>query len=133
MKGNIALIIISLGMTSYLQAVETNTGKTIFGPPVMEHPTYPNSGQLRHRSIDITGEEMSNSTMSSDQDPRVPSENPQVKKTSKHKQQIPQGPYDDEYRIHQEEGLDGKEAQEAAETKKFDLSNKEIKRKQQGH
>ena len=126
------LILLSLFLYPVLALAETNTGKTISGPETIGHPTYPTSGQTRSRSNDMTGEDMSNSThMGSDQDPRVPTDNPTAQGSSSKKKGIRQGPYQDEKRLHREEGPDGLEAQEAAEDG-FDISKEDMKRKQQG-
>ncbi len=124
--------ILALLLYPVFALAETNTGKTISGPETIGHPSYPTSGQTRSRSNDMTGEDMSNSTlMGSDQDPRVPMENPTARDSRAKKDGIRQGPYQDKKRLHREEGPDGLEAQEAAEDG-FDISKEAIKRKQRG-
>jgi hypothetical protein len=117
-----------------LVVAETNTGKTISGPETLGQPTYPTSGQTRNRSNDMTGEDMSNATlMGSDQDPRVPTENPTVREDGRSgKKGIKRGPYKDKKFHPREEGPDGQEAQEAAEEGGFDISKEAIERKQHG-
>ena len=126
------VILASLLFFPVLAFAETNTGKTISGPETIGQPTYPTAGQTRSRSNDMTGEDMSNSTlMGSDQDPRVPMENPTARESKGRKNGIKQGPFQDKKRHHREEGPDGVEAQEAAE-EGFQISDEAIKRKQQG-
>ncbi|MBA2404574.1 MAG: hypothetical protein H0V66_07375 [Bdellovibrionales bacterium] len=123
------IIVLLLGV--YFPQADAQTGKKVFGPPTMGQPSYPNSGMTRSRSNDMTGKDMSNSSlMGSDVDPTVP-ENPQLRGDRK-ETSLNSGPYKDENQIHSEEGADGRQAQEAAEKESFDLSRKQIKRKQQG-
>jgi len=110
-------------------SVEAQTGRTIHGPDTINHPSYPNSGPLRNRSNDMTGRDMSNATkMGSDQSPIVPGRNPVVK--SKKKSPVQTGPFRDDDYDFAEEGSDGREAQEAAEVKSFNLTEKQIKKRQ---
>lgn len=126
------IILVTLLLFPVLALAETNAGKTIQGPETLGQPTYPTSGQTRSRSNDMTGEDMSNATlMGSDEDPRVPTENPTARDSKSKKKGIKQGPYQDAKRDFREEGPDGIEAQEAAEDG-FDISKEAIKRKQQG-
>lgn len=112
-----------------LSNVYAQTGRTIQGPETYGHPSYPNSGPLRNRSNDMTGEDMSNATkMGSDISPIVPERRPLVK--SKKDRPAQTGPYRDDQYDFAEEGKDGLEAQEAAEEKSFDLSREEIKDRQ---
>ncbi|MBA2404143.1 MAG: hypothetical protein H0V66_05180 [Bdellovibrionales bacterium] len=128
------LLILSLlfSVNSYSAETETNTGRSILGPSTMGQPTYPNSGPLRHRSNDLTGQDMSNSTMSSDKNPEVPDRNPTVGREIKGRE-IPNGPLSGKARVHPEQGPEGKQAQEAAKEGKLEeLTDEEMKRKQHG-
>ncbi len=111
--------------------LRAQTGEKVMGPSTMGHPSYPNSG-VGKRTNDMTGEDMSNATkMSSDVNPSVPSRRPLAER-KKEKSPTQTGPYRDKNIYHSEEGPSGRQAQEAAKEKEFDLSKQEIKRKQKG-
>ena len=99
------LLFITIAFFSSTIAAFPSTGKNPMGPPTMGQPTYPNSGPLRSRSDDMTGSDMSNSTlMGSDIDPRVPSRNPAQKKQEQ-QNEIKAGPYKDgKYQFWDNEG-----------------------------
>ncbi|HXH29270.1 MAG TPA: hypothetical protein VNJ01_00495 [Bacteriovoracaceae bacterium] len=123
------IFVLLLGV--YLPQADAQTGKKVFGPSTMGHPSYPNSGMTRSRSNDMTGKDMSNSAlMGSDVAPTV-RETPLLDEDRKETSLL-SGPYKDKNQIHLEEGADGRQAQEAAEQESFNLSKKQIKRKQQG-
>lgn len=111
----------------------SQTGRTIMGPKTMGQPSYPNSGQTRNRSNDITGKDMSNATlMSSDSNPTVPSRN-LLREREIQREEIKEGPYRDNNYYFKEEGPEGKKAQRAAEKERFDIPEKVQKRKQHGY
>jgi hypothetical protein len=113
-----------------LSFANTGTGTSISGPGTMGHPSYPNSGQLQRRSNDMTGSDMSNSSlMGSDVDPRVPTQTPRTKASN---QRSLKGPYDHRDTQHVEAGPKGKQAQEAAREGFEEVSEEEVEQKQQG-
>lgn len=84
-----------MGDHSSVQKESTTTrGTKILGNPVMEHPTYPNSGQLQRRSNDMTGSDMATSSqMGSNENPTVPSEERGPVREAQEESAIGQGPY----------------------------------------
>lgn len=97
MKNIIKLILV---LVIFPNTWAVDPGSDVMGPDTMGQPTYPNSGQLRSRSNDITGEDMSDSTMSSNQDPTVPTPTPKIKQSQeegapiKIRDAYPIGPFD---------------------------------------
>ena len=90
MKTLLVLVTIALSTSVF---AETTTGTKPLGPRTLDQQSYPSSGPLRSRSNDITGKDMSNSTlMSSDVDPTVPKSMP-TDQRQEEENEIQTGPY----------------------------------------
>ncbi len=116
----------------------TTTGTGLTGPGTIGHPTYNSSGMTRNRSDDVAGEDASSTTlMSSDKDPNVPDTGPSASEVNKGSMAIRDhydvGPYRDGQYSSRTTGAEGRQAQEEAQNRKFNMDEEEIEKKQEGN